>query len=279
MHYRILALDVDGTLLDPFGKLSEGVIGAVQAARLRGLRVVLCTGRRFRSALPVAQALGLEGEIVVHNGVLVKDIASGRTLEARYMAPELAREVIELVRGVGCPMVYVDRYPKPTDLLTERLGECHPFQREYLNDASAYTREVGDVTQELADDVVMVSTMREDEALSGLRERALARLGERVVAHSLINKNYSGYIQEFLPAGTGKWAALTRLAAAQGVSPREIVAIGDDLNDVEMIRGAGLGIAMGNAVRAAQAAADLVVRSNAEGGVIEAIERVILKLG
>lgn len=279
MHYRILALDIDGTLLDPFGDLTPGVIRAVHAARDRGLRIVLCTGRRFRSALPIAQALGLGGPIVVHNGVLVKEIESGRTLEGRYMAPELAREVIGLVRAVGCPMVYVDRYPEPTDLLTERLDECHPYQREYLDDAAAYTRVVGDVATALAGDVIMVSTMREDAALAPLRERALAALGERVVAHSLLNKNYSGQIQEFLPAGSGKWPALARLAAAEGISPREIVAIGDDTNDVEMIRGAGLGIAMGNAVRGAQAAADLVVRSNAEGGVIEAIERVILKLG
>ncbi len=279
MRYRILALDIDGTLLDPFGKLNSGVIQAVQAARDRGLRVVLCTGRRFRSALPLAQDLGLEGPIVVHNGVLVKDIRSGRTLRGRYMAPALAREVVGLVRGVGCPMVYVDRFPAATDLLTERMDDCHPFQREYLDDARPYTRVVADVASELADDVIMVSTMREDAALAPLRERAQAQLGERVVAHSLQNKNYQGQIQEFLPAGSGKWQALAQLAAEEGVAPREIVAIGDDSNDVEMIRGAGLGIAMGNAVRSAQAAADLVVRSNAEGGVIEAIERVILKLG
>jgi hypothetical protein len=278
MRYRILALDIDGTLLDPYGKLTPGVARAVGAARERGLRVVLCTGRRYRSALPVAQELGLDGAIVVHNGVLIKDIASGRTLDARYMAPALAREVIALVRGVGCPMVYVDRFPAPTDLVTERLDDCHPYQREYLDDAAAYTRVVGDVTRELDGDVIMVSTMRDDEALAPLRERAVSALGDRVVAHSLINKNYSGQIQEFLPAGSGKWPALARVAAAAGISPQEIAAVGDDNNDVEMIRSAGFGIAMGNAVAPAREAADLVVRSNAEGGAIEAIERVLLQL-
>ena len=70
MRYRLLALDVDGTLLDPTGELRPTVRDAVLAVQQRGLRVILCTGRRFRTALPLAQALRLEGAIVVHNGAL-----------------------------------------------------------------------------------------------------------------------------------------------------------------------------------------------------------------
>jgi hydroxymethylpyrimidine pyrophosphatase-like HAD family hydrolase len=82
---------------------------------------------------------------------------------------------------------------------------------------------------------------------------------------------------EFLSPRSGKWPALRSIAARDGVEPEEIAAVGDDDNDVEMIRAAGLGIAMGNAAPAARACADIVVRSNAEGGVVEAIERVLLE--
>ena len=75
---------------------------------------------------------------------------------------------------------------------------------------------------------------------------------------------------------SGKWSALRKLAESSGIAADEIAAIGDDTNDVEMIRNAGLGIAMGNAVGAAREAARHVVRSNAEGGAVEAIERVLL---
>jgi len=275
MRYRILALDLDGTALDPAGDLTDDVRDAVAAARASGLRVVLCTGRRFRTALPVAQGLSLSGAIVVNNGVLVKDLASGRTLSHRYLSDGVSAEILALVREVGSPLVYVDAYEKRIDILIEDHGRAHPFQREYLEDNTDFTRVVGDLENTGRDDVIMMSTMGDEATLRALRSRAERGLGGRVRMHSLINKNYRGQILEFLAPGTGKWPTLLRIAADEGIDPRQIAAVGDDDNDIEMIRGAGLGIAMGNAVDSAKAAADHVTRSNAEGGVVEAIERVL----
>ena len=275
MRYRLLALDLDGTALDPAGDLTDDVRDAVAAARASGLRVVLCTGRRFRTALPVAQELSLSGAIVVNNGVLVKDLASGRTLSHRYLSDGVSAEVLALVREAGSPLVYVDAYEERIDILIEDYGRAHPFQREYLEDNTDFTRVVDDLENTGRDDVIMMSTMGDEATLRALRSRAERDLGRRVRMHSLINKNYRGQILEFLAPGTGKWPALRRIAADEGIDPRQIAAVGDDDNDVEMIRGAGLGIAMGNAVDSAKAAAVHVTRSNAEGGVVEAIERVL----
>ncbi len=275
MRYRLLALDLDGTVLDPAGDLTDDVRDAVAAARASGLRVVLCTGRRFRTALPVAQELSLSGAIVVNNGVLVKDLASGRTLSHRYLSDGVSAEVLALVREAGSPLVYVDAYEERIDILIEDYGRAHPFQREYLEDNTDFTRVVDDLENIGRDDVIMMSTMGDEATLRALRSRAERDLGDRVRMHSLINKNYRGQILEFLAPGTGKWPALRRIATDEGIDPRQIAAVGDDDNDVEMIRGAGLGIAMGNAVDSAKAAADHVTRSNAEGGVVEAIERVL----
>ena len=96
MRYRLLALDLDGTLLDPYGALTPGVKGAVTSAVDRGLRVVICTGRRFRGARPMAEALGLMGPVVAHNGVLVKRADTGETLHANYMPAALVRDAVEL---------------------------------------------------------------------------------------------------------------------------------------------------------------------------------------
>ena len=275
MRYRLLALDLDGTALDPAGDLTDDVRDAVAAARASGLQVVLCTGRRFRTALPVAQELSLSGAIVVNNGVLVKDLASGRTLSHRYLSDGVSAEVLALVREAGSPLVYVDAYEERIDILIEDYGRAHPFQREYLEDNTDFTRVVDDLENTGRDDVIMMSTMGDEATLRALRSRAELDLGGRVRMHSLINKNYRGQILEFLAPGTGKWPALRRIAADEGIDPRQIAAVGDDDNDVEMIRGAGLGIAMGNAVDSAKAAAVHVTRSTAEGGVVEAIERVL----
>jgi Cof subfamily protein (haloacid dehalogenase superfamily) len=276
MPLRLLALDLDGTILDPYGKLSGSVCRAVETAKRRGLQVVLCTGRRFRRALPAARELELTGPVVVHNGVLVKDIESGRTEVEHYLSADLYPEVLATLREMGSPLVYVDAYHEGTDILTERRDRAHPFQNEYLDDNCEFARVVDDLDGKPRD-VIMMSAMADLEQLELLRERARERLGDRVLTHLLINKVYRGYILELLSPRSGKWSALQSIAARQGIAREEIAAVGDDDNDVEMIREAGLGIAMGNAVGTARAAADVVVRSNAEGGVVGAIERVLLE--
>jgi hypothetical protein len=276
MAIRLAAFDVDGTLLDPYGKLTDAVCAAVDSLRRAGIQVVLCTGRRFRTTLPVAQRLSLTGPAVCNNGVLVKDLDSGKTLQHRYLPREVYGDVLALMRDTSPPMVYVDEYHAGTDLITERVEAAHEFQREYLADNSEFSRVVDDLAAARPEEVIMMSAMADEATLEALRARAVAALGSRIRTHSLINKNYRGGILEFLSPTSGKWSAVSRVAAGLGITPHEIAAVGDDTNDAEMIRHAGLGIAMGNAVESAREHADVVVRSNAEGGAIEAIEQVLL---
>jgi hydroxymethylpyrimidine pyrophosphatase-like HAD family hydrolase len=171
--------------------------------------------------------------------------------------------------------VYVDSYHDGVDLLTEGIARAHPFQREYLDDHGEHVREVGDLAAARHSEVIMLSTMADEDSLGRVAAWAEQELGAKVRTHRLINKNYRGQILEMLSPLSGKWTALARLAASAGISPAEIAAVGDDTNDVEMIAGAGLGIAMGNAVPAAREVAQVVVRSNAESGVVDAIEKIL----
>jgi len=121
----------------------------------------------------------------------------------------------------------------------------------------------------------MLSMMTDAAALARVRDDALSRLGARVRTHALENKGYGGQILEFLALGTGKWTTARRLAEAHGIAPEQIAAVGDDLNDLDLVREAGLGIAMGNAAPEVRAAADLVVAGNDQGGAVIAIEEVL----
>jgi Cof subfamily protein (haloacid dehalogenase superfamily) len=275
MRYRLLALDIDGTLLDPAGELSAGAREAVAGALRAGLRVVLCTGRRFRSTRPIAQALGLEGPVVVHNGALVKDLAGGRTLRASYLAAELQPEILAALRPHGPPLLYVDGWPQE-DILTEPRGPFHPHQVEYLEQHAEHCRFVATLAAESREDVVMMSWMADAPKLGELEARLREALGDRVRTHRLGNHGFLGsHILEVLAPGTGKWTALRGLAEAEGISAHEIAAVGDDRNDLDLIAGAALGIAMGNAPEDVRAAADRVVAGNDREGVVEAIEAVL----
>jgi Cof subfamily protein (haloacid dehalogenase superfamily) len=276
VSFRLLALDLDGTLLDPYGKLPDAARRAVGEARSAGLEVVLCTGRRFRTALPLLRELELEGHVVVNNGVLVKDIATARTLHHAYLPEELYADALELMREAGPPLVYIDAYEEGTDMLVEADPRTHRFQADYLEDHEEHCRVVDDLAGVDRTDVIMLSRMGDEATLLPLRERAALRFGERLHTHVIWNKNYEGLIFELLSPASGKWRALERVASERGIGADEIAAVGDDVNDAELLSRAGLGIAMGNAVDEVKQAADLVVRGNAEGGVVEAIDRVLL---
>src|SRR5262245_24949485 len=173
---RLVALDLDGTLLEPYGKLTPAVSEAVgRLTRHRELQVVLCTGRRFRTALPHARALGLTGAIVVNNGAIVKDLARGETLQQAYLPGSEFAEVVEHVRSHGPPLVYVDTYLDGIDIFTEGVDRAHPFQREYVDDQGKVVAVVDDVAEVSNERVIMVSAMADAESLAALQSRARAR--------------------------------------------------------------------------------------------------------
>ena len=118
--------------------------------------------------------------------------------------------------------------------------------------------------------------MADAEALKPLRDRVEAALGQRVRSNFLMNKNYRGHILEVVSGDSGKWIALETIASERGIAASEILAIGDDENDAEMIARAGIGVAMGNAVQAVREVADHTTLGNDEDGAARAIERFIL---
>ena len=279
MTYRILALDLDGTLLDPGGALRPAVAAAVTRARDGGLQVVVCTGRRYRTTRPFLRQLGLEGPTVIQNGVVVKDAASGATLGHDYLSAEAYHAALPLMRAVCPPLVYVDHDGGTVDFWTEPADRAHPFQAEYVDDNAQAAGVVESLGTPPSEALVMMSCLADAASLEELRDSITTTLSGGVRTNFLTNKNYSGHILEVVSASSGKWVALSGVAARLGVAPEEIAVIGDDHNDVEMIAHAGLGIAMGNAVDAAKEAADEVAESNDEDGAARAIERWVLRVG
>lgn len=275
MQTRLLALDVDGTLFDLDGRLSPAVRASVQKARDRGLIVVICTGRRFRTVRPLLRDLDLAGPVVVHNGVVVKDALSGETLANQYFGAELYDAAMKIMRGVVTPLVYVDQYHESLDLYTEPSSQCHEFQAEYVADNAKVVRLVENLDAPPTDSVIMLSAMADQGTLDALQLAIASGLGDCVETNFLANKMYQGHILEVVRQGASKWSGLLGVANGLGINAGEIAAIGDDNNDLAMIQHAGIGIAMGNAVPDVLAAADHVTASNAEDGAALAIEGIL----
>lgn len=234
--------------------------------------MVLCTGRRYRTARPILLALGLTGPAVVQNGVVVKDGATGRTLHASYVPADAYRRALGMLSSFGPPAVYIDHgMGQDVDLVTSRDEEHHPYLAEYLEANRAHTGWVDSLAAPPSAAVTMISAMAERSVLDELQQAVAASEIDEIRTNLIENKSYRGHILEVVSRGTGKWRRLREIAREEGIAEDEIVAIGDDTNDLEMIQRAGLGIAMSNATESVRDEADHVTGTNDEDGVARAI--------
>ena len=271
MPYRLLALDVDGTLLDSAGALRARVRQAVRAVAEAGCTVALATGRRFAAAAEVAAALGLDTPLILHNGALVRRAQSGAVLAQAPIPLPVARGVAATIVAAGLqPIVFpppsvgegviAGPTERDSELATLYLEGCFvPVERRPLDDLFT---DVPPLTL-----VVMDAEARLDTLLPRLSDRDDVHVTRNTFP--LLGRPF--HVLDILAAGCSKAAALATLAAWLGVSLSETVAIGDHWNDVEMLETAGLGIAMGSAPPAVQARANRVTRTSDEDGVAEAL--------
>jgi hypothetical protein len=264
MAYRLLVSDIDGTLVNGQRDITPRVRGAVAAARARGVRVCLATGRIWPSARQYVEALGADSPAILYNGGLVYDFAGGTTWMRVPLPRRHALDVLRILRR------HVDVQP-----------HLYIEDRVYVPRAAEVTR----VYQ--SKDGIPVEIAPDLEALLSVDPMKILMIGERpaldAVAAELealpyaINYVFSESIYlEVLPPNVNKGVALRTVVGRLGVAREDVIAVGDNLNDLAMIEYAGLGVAMGNAPEALRARADVVAPSNEEHGLAEVIERFIL---
>ena len=272
---RLVALDIDGTLLRSDRTLSPRSCEAVARARALGVRVVLVTGRRHPSARRVAEELGEGLPLVVHNGALV--VEDGRIIRCRPLARDVAARAIQAGRARGMePVVHCGRRGEGwlfIDARARRVG----IVGYYLERASSEVRAVLDVLEALALEepiqVMFGGALAEMEALTGALAAALAGAArlERTVYPA------TGFaLLDVLDPGVGKAAALAFLQQRWGIAAEETLAIGDNWNDRSMLEAAGRGLLMGNAPSELLKLGLPVLPTNDEDGVAHAIETHVL---
>lgn len=273
--YRLIACDLDETLLDSAHQIPERVRRAVSAARERGARFVPATGRPFESVDGTLAELGLLGErgeyvISFNGGVITENSDDAHPLTTCSLAPDVAERLYEegIARGL-CIHVYT--------LERVYLYNYWPAERAYIEGRMniVETREPTlDFVERGGEVVVKLLFMSLDMDELRRTERELAASG---LTDGLDVVYSSNRYLEFNAPGINKGAGLLALAERLGIAPEETMAIGDNSNDVPMIRAAGLGVAVANASDEARAAAGYVCAAdNDAGGVAEAIERFVL---
>ncbi len=273
MSYRLVVLDVDGTLLNSQGVLTPRVREVVERVRAAGVVVALATGRRLRSTLPVVRELGLPLPAILNNGALVMDLEREETIYHRPLPRAVAREVAGILYGMGVPVFLYRHTLEGKDVFYE-LDPVYPEARAFLSRNEPYAERVPGLAAALEFDPVKVVVFDEERRIRELADH-FARLP--LPPHRMmVTGDRAGWLLEFYHAGCSKALGVKLLASRLGITREEIMALGDNTNDLEMLRYAGLGVAMGNAVEELKASARLVARSNDEEGVAEVLERYVL---
>lgn len=272
---RLVALDIDGTLLRSDRTLSARTRAAVARARAGGVRVVLVTGRRHPSARRVADELGAPLPLVVHNGALVVD--EGRIIRCRPLARDVAARAIEAGRARGAePVVHCGNRGEGW-LLVDARARPHGLVGYYLERAGGEVRRVADVLEALAlEEPIQVMFGGPRDEMEELLHALAALLGRVARLERTVYPATDFALIDVLDPGVGKAEALAFLQARWGIDAAETLAIGDNWNDRSMLEAAGRGLLMGNAPSELLQVGLPVLPTNDEDGVAHALETHVL---
>lgn len=265
MMIRLVALDLDDTLLRPDLTISPLCRQALQETAARGVKITIASGRMYRATLPYAEMLGIAGiPLMTYNGALIRFSGYGETLFHRPLPAPAAARLIKALRRIGLHInVFID-----DDLYMENLSE---EGKRYIGRNKVPFKLTPDLTTILAGGPTKILAAGEPEAI--------------IAAEKELNAEFQGEIAfvrsrprflECLAPGVSKGVALAKVAGFYGLDAREVMAVGDAPNDREMLAWAGVGVAMAGAPPEVRAVAGWTAPSNEEDGVAAALYRYVL---
>jgi Cof subfamily protein (haloacid dehalogenase superfamily) len=282
---KLLTLDLDGTLLDSRGKVPEANRAAIRAAEAKGVLVTIATGRRFWDARPVGLELELNAPLITHNGALLKYADTLENVAFSVLNESVAAEILRAGKAAGGnALVSADPHGKGTLFYDRVSADNVPLQRyiEWANrlhgeDAGA-VRRVEDLAEIVGNhEIIHISFSGTCAAMAEMEIFLSGELGDTVTILSTIYPRLDFTLIDILPADASKGRGTEKLARLEGIMPDEVMSIGDNFNDLEMLEFAGTAVVMGNADPGLLEREEFYTTvSNDECGVAAAIERFIL---
>lgn len=277
---RLVAIDVDGTLLDSRGRIPEANLDALRAAADRGVHLVVATGRSHPFALMGVESVPDPLTLVTYNGAVAR-VRGGATIATRPLASATARRLLEHTRPWrDATLVQFDRVG-PGQTVFDRLSWDHPNRRGYFAKIREHTAQVEDLEDALeGGDLVQVAFNGSYDTMCALLDALASAPDAHAVSVSATHypaRDFS--LIDVNAEGATKGGMLATVAAHFGVARDEVLAVGDNHNDVDMLQWAGTGVVMGNAEVEVLRLGLPVTGTHDEAGLAQAVHRYVLGAG
>lgn len=289
--YKLIAIDLDGTLLNSYGEVSSQNKEAIKKAIDRGIYVVLCSGRIGSSVENLANEVGASSYLIGGNGALVWDREKKEKLYNKFMDKDLALKIIQVceensiyysIMAEGSIIAKNLRYnvlfynSENASKPAEKKTKINLTQDVYNYIKSASFNEFSKITICDSNKVIFDSIIHRLRKINNIEVLDVAHMSRKKIKNGTEDAEVSYFYTEVTKKNVNKWNAIQFLINKLGIKPEEVMAIGDNTNDKEMILNAGLGVVMGNSAPHIKELGDIIVATNDENGVAEAIENYAL---
>ena len=289
--YKLMAIDLDGTLLDSYGEVSNNTKKALLEAKNQGIEIVLSSGRNIDSVKNLAIELGVDNYLISGNGAVVYDIQKDEIIYNKFLSKE---KVLQIAKICEENSIYYNVYTEK-EIVTKSLSYNVLFyhnenlkkpedKRTRINvvpDVIKYIEEYEDekflkITICENNQMIFNSILRKINELENLDVLEVEFMSRKKVKSGTEEISLEYYYTEITNENVNKWTAIEFLINKLGIKPNEVVAIGDNMNDKEMVEKAGLGIVMGNSNPIMKEIGNVVVKDNNSDGVCEAINKFLI---
>jgi Cof subfamily protein (haloacid dehalogenase superfamily) len=274
MKYKLIAMDMDGTLLNDKKEVSERSKQALRSAAELGVKLIVCTGRIFTSAKYYANMIGTKAPIVASNGAYIREKDRNEIVYEQALSDDVIYRLVDMIKSYDLypqlftiDTIYTEKliyFSKNYSRWNESLPEAYRIKIEVIENVKS-------IVEENSGKILKSVVMSDDSCkIAELKREIKEKLD--VTAISSMNNNI-----EVMAPDISKGNAVKILADYYGISSEQVICIGDNENDLSMIEYAGLGVAMGNATEELKLAADYITDTNENDGVAKVIEKFILE--
>ena len=288
--YKLVAVDLDGTMLNQYGVVTENTKNAIKKAIEKGVEIVIASGRPIDSIKTIAKEIGSEKYFIAGNGSLIYDIQKDEIIYDKFLSKEKVLEIIKICEENSISYnVYTDK----TILATALKYNVLYYQKENLKKEESKQTKISIVenlyeyVKKLKDDkflklticddnqTVFQSIIRKLRQINGIDVLDVSHMSRKTIKQGTEEFAIEYYYTEITTKNVDKWEAIEYLINKLEIKREEVIAIGDNMNDKKMIQEAGLGVVMGGSTPLVTEIADFVTSTNQEDGVAKALEKFI----